>query len=139
MRTASALTRTIAVVALTSAGLLACAPTPEKVGRALYDDYCVSCHGLSGSGNGPLAADLGRPVPDLTQISARNGGTFPTADVMSVIDGYTRARDGNIVMPEFGVELQAGPLILYDPGDGRARPTPSKLVALAEYLVSIQR
>ena len=61
------------------------------------------------------------------------------ARVMSVIDGYSRARDGNVTMPEFGIDLQAGPLVLYDSGDGRRTPTPSKLVALAEYLRTIQR
>lgn len=121
------------------AALLACAPRPEAVGRALYDDFCTDCHGLTGQGDGPLAADLGRPVPDLTRISARNGGAFPVSDVMSTIDGYTRVREGNVTMPEFGLALQAGPLVMYDPGDGRPRPTPSNLVALAEYLMTIQR
>lgn len=119
--------------------LLACAPEPETVGKTLYLDYCTACHGSSGRGDGPVATDLDRPVPDLTLIARRNGGTFPTADVMSVIDGYTRVREGNVTMPEFGAELQAGALVMYDTGDGRPVPTPSKLVALAEYLETIQR
>lgn len=118
---------------------MACAPQPEAVGRNLYADYCVACHGEGGRGDGPLAGDLDRAVPDLTLIEARNGGTFPTAEVMSVIDGYTRIREGNATMPEFGADLQAGPLIPYDSGDGRLTPTPARLVALAEYLKTIQR
>jgi hypothetical protein len=58
---------------------------------------------------------------------------------MSTIDGYTRSRAGNTVMPEFGIDLQAGPLVYIDTGDGTKTPTPSRLVALAEYLRSIQR
>ena len=119
--------------------LVACAPRPEAVGQALFDDHCTACHGVSGKGDGPIAADLDRQVPDLTRIAAKNGGTFPTARVMSTIDGYTRVREGNVTMPEFGAELQAGPLVLYDTGDGRPSPTPAKLVALAEYIKSIQR
>ena len=119
--------------------LVACAPRPDVVGRALYDDHCASCHGLSGLGDGPTAADLDETVPDLTLIAVRNGGAFPTARVISEIDGYTRVREGRVTMPEFGAELQAGPLVLYDTGDGRQTPTPSKLVALAEYLATIQR
>ena len=119
--------------------LAACAPSAEKSGRDLYATYCTACHGPAGRGGGALAADLDRPVPDLTLIADRNGGTFPTTRVMSVIDGYTRVREGNVTMPEFGADLQAGPLVLYDAGDGRAVPTPARLVALAEYLKSIQR
>lgn len=118
---------------------VACAPAPEAVGRKLFDTHCTACHGRDAGGDGPLAEGLDRPVPDLTAIAARNGGDFPTARVMSVIDGYSRVRAGNIAMPEFGIELQEGPLVRYDAGDGVMTPTPSRLVALAEYLRSIQR
>ena len=129
----------IATAALVPILVAACAPQPEAVGKTLYMYHCTACHGQSGRGDGPLAGDLDRAVPDLTLISQRNGGSFPMARVMSVIDGYSRARDGNVTMPEFGIDLQAGPLVLYDSGDGRRTPTPSKLVALAEYLRTIQR
>lgn len=130
----------IAVMAvLLPVALIACAPQPEAVGKTLYLDYCTACHGPTAHGDGPAAEGLDRPVPDLTMIAQRNGGDFPTARVMSVIDGYTRLREGNLTMPEFGAELQAGPLVMYDSGDGRPVPTPSKLIALAEYLESIQR
>ena len=61
------------------------------------------------------------------------------AEVMSVIDGYTRRTAGNVTMPEFGADLQAGDLVLVDTGDGIVTPTPERLVALAEYLESVQR
>ncbi len=126
-----------AIILLVSLG--ACAPAPEAVGKRLYDDHCTACHGQSARGDGPVADQLGRAVPDLTLISARNGGAFPMAEVISTIDGYTRRRAGNTVMPEFGIDLQAGPLVPLDTGDGIETPTPSRLVALAEYLRSIQR
>ena len=130
----------LVIAAFSMAALLAaCAPQPEKVGDRLFNEYCTSCHGTSGQGDGPAAKDLDRPVPDLTLLAARNAGSFPTARVMTVIDGYTRVQEGNVTMPDFGIELQAGPLVLYDSGDGRATPTPSKLVALAEFLKTIQR
>ena len=131
--------RVALLAAALPAALLACAPQPETVGKTLYLDYCVACHGREARGDGPIAANLDQPVPDLTLIAERNGGTFPKARVMSVIDGYTRVREGNVTMPEFGAELQAGSLVMYDSGDGRPVPTPSKLVALAEYLETIQR
>jgi hypothetical protein len=41
-------------------------------------------------------------------------------------------------MPEFGDLLQ-GDLIPFDSGDGIQTPTPRKLVALVEYLETIQQ
>lgn len=120
-------------------GLAACAPPPDVTGRALFADFCTGCHGTDARGGGPLAQGLDRPVPDLTLIAARAGGVFPTARVMSVIDGYTRRQEGNVTMPEFGVALQEGPLVLFDTGDGVMTPTPEPLVQLAAYLESLQR
>lgn len=134
MRTLSA----FGVAGLTAATLVACAPPPERTGQALFADYCVTCHGDDGTG-GVVAETLGRPVPDLTSIAARNGDVFPYAYVIDTIDGYTRSRAGNATMPEFGIELEAGKLVRYDHGDGLPKPTPERLVALAEYLASIQQ
>jgi len=116
----------------------ACTPAAEEpTGRALYDDFCAACHGPAGRGDGPAAAGLARRPADLTGIAARNGGTFPMAQVMSTIDGYTRRGDGS-VMPELGPVLAGGPTVLVDTGDGIMTPTPARLVALADYLRSIQ-
>ncbi|MGR3801840.1 c-type cytochrome [Marinibacterium profundimaris] len=131
--------------ALTISGLCAglalaaaCTQPSEPQGALLYAELCVGCHGLSGTGDGPLTADLPVPVADLTTISARNGGTFPMAEVMSTIDGFTRAQHGNLVMPDFGALLEESPTVLYDSGDGISTPTPSALIALAEYLETLQ-
>lgn len=129
----------IVTLALLGLTLSACAPERQVSGRALYEDFCLSCHGASGRGDGPAAAGLDHPPADLTRIAARNGGTFPTTRVMSVIDGYTRRGDRASVMPELGVALQEGPVVLYDAGDGVATPTPANLVALANYLQRLQR
>ena len=118
--------------------LIACTPASDISGRALFMDHCTACHGADGTGGGPSAASLDVRVPDLTLIAARNGGVFPMAEVMSQIDGYTRARRGDISMPEFGLVLQEGPLVLYDSGDGIVSPTPARLVEVAEYLRAIQ-
>lgn len=122
--------------------LAACTPraeAPEPVsGRALYDRFCVACHGAGGKGDGSAAAGLAKRPADLTRIAARSGGVFPLVRVMSVIDGYTRQGDGS-VMPELGAALAAGPVVLVDTGKGVRTPTPQNLVALAEYLRTIQK
>jgi mono/diheme cytochrome c family protein len=123
-----------------AAALAACTPEPEQPsGRALFTQFCVTCHGTSGRGDGPAAAGLSKRPADLTRIAARNGGVFPTVRVMSTIDGYTRRGDGRTIMPELGSVLQDSPPVMFDTGDGRPTPTPAALVALADYLRSIQR
>jgi len=122
-----------------AAGLAACMPPgPEEVsGRAIYADYCAVCHGPTGRGDGPAAAGLTPPPVDLTRLSAGNGGVFPTARVMSYVDGYTRNLEDDS-MPEFG-DLLDGPRIPFDTGDGILTPTPEPLIALADYLRGLQR
>jgi mono/diheme cytochrome c family protein len=109
------------------------------LGRSTYVEYCAGCHGASGRGDGEVAATLTRQPPDLTGITARNGGTFPQVAVMSTIDGYFRRESHGGVMPEFGPVLQEGRLVLVDTGGGTMTPTPERLVALAEYLETLQR
>lgn len=123
-----------------AATLAACAepemPVPQD-GRALFMENCAVCHGADAKGDGPLARDMAKAPKDLTLIRARNGGDFPRAQVMSTIDGYTRADISGPDMPEFGALLD-GDLIPFDSGDGIQTPTPRKLVALLEYIESVQ-
>ncbi len=43
-------------------------------GRAVYFDRCISCHGLSGRGDGPIAKGLAGPrVGDLTDATWKHG------------------------------------------------------------------
>lgn len=106
-------------------------------GRALFMENCAVCHGENGKGNGSMARAMKKPPADLTLIQVRHGDTFPRAKVMSMIDGYARSDMSGPGMPEFGALLE-GDLVPYDSGDGKPTPTPRKLVALAEYLESIQ-
>ena len=75
-----------------------------------------------------------RPT-DLSRISARHGGVFPRDAVMSTINGYSS--DPDRPMPHFHVE-DLGDLVLVENADGTATPTPERLLALANYLESIQ-
>ncbi len=42
-------------------------------GAVVYQDFCATCHGVAGRGNGPAAKSLDQPVPDLTRIALRDG------------------------------------------------------------------
>lgn len=119
--------------------LVACA-VPEMPdapeGHRLFADYCAACHGADARGAGPETLGIGKVPPDLTQLASGNGGTFPTAQVLSAIDGYVEGTHPGRVMPEFGGEL-GGDLIPLDV-DGVITPTPRALVALLRYLESVQ-
>lgn len=131
--------KTAILTALGLAGLAlaaACMPTGQvEVGRALYDKNCAVCHGADARGDGPAAAGLPVPPPDLTQIAARRGGTFDRVEIMTIIDGY---RQGDRPMPEFP-EFAGSETVLVETEPGILTPTPDRLVALADYLESIQR
>lgn len=122
----------IAALALT-----ACIDTPEPPsGRQAFAENCASCHGFDAKGGGEMAAALIKKPPNLTLLSARNGGIFPTDYVMSTIDGLSRAPHFSSAMPEFGAGDMGETVIVEK--DGIGTPVPSELLALTEYLESVQ-
>lgn len=121
--------------------LTACVPgeMPSRAASGHQDflELCAPCHGVSGKGDGELAAGLAHPPADLTRVSARHGGEFPMAFVMSKIWGYEKGKAPSALMPKFA-PLMEGPTVLVDTGDGIQTPTPERLVELANYVRSIQ-
>lgn len=115
--------------------LTACDPVEQVDAREIYLANCAACHGPAGKGDGPLASDLDPRPSDLTQIARRNDGVFDYRAVMAMIDGYNAPhRD----MPRYSNMLAQADTMYFDTGDGIMTPTPVPLVALAEYLESIQ-
>lgn len=118
--------------------LAGCVPAdtaPE--GRAIFESYCVSCHGPEGQGDGPLSDQLPIAPVDLTLLQAANGGVFPTEDVMIQIFGYPgRFHQG--LMPEFGPLLD-GPQVEWVGPEGRVTQTPQALLDVVDYLRSVQQ
>ncbi|MBS0421238.1 MAG: cytochrome c [Proteobacteria bacterium] len=75
-------------------------------GAALFRINCAGCHGTDARGNGPIAEFINAPVADLTRISVRNGGQFPTERVFQVIDGQSGSSvHGVRHMPVWGYEF----------------------------------
>ncbi len=93
----------IAVMAL---GLAAWAPASaeeELSGAEEYRIACLSCHGVGGKGDGPLAGHLKKAPPDLTQLAKNNNGHFPFLRVIHIIDGrWEVALHGARDMPVWG-------------------------------------
>ena len=79
----------------------------NPLGADLYRQYCATCHGHEGRGDGPVADALRRRPADLTQIARRNGGKFPELRVMSFIKGdLSPAAHGSREMPMWGRVFQ---------------------------------
>ena len=75
---------------------------PSNTGSQLFRNYCATCHGATGRGDGPLADQLRRIPPDLTRFSARNGGVFPSERVYRIVDGRGVPSHGDREMPVWG-------------------------------------
>ncbi|MFT7107010.1 MAG: mono/diheme cytochrome c family protein [Yoonia sp.] len=124
------------LVILAALGLAACVEEPVD-GRTAFMENCASCHGLEATGGGDAGRDLATAPPDLTMIATRNGGTFPTDQVMSTIDGLDRGAHFSAAMPEFGAG-DLGETVIVE-SEGLGTPVPLKLLMLTEYLESIQQ
>ena len=102
-------------------------------GRLLFRAYCAACHGADGKGGGPAAASLKSPPPDLTLISRRNGGKFPTVRVQKTISG-----EGVVTSPHGSREMPVwGPIfgqIAWDQDLGNVR-----IYNLTKYIESLQQ
>jgi mono/diheme cytochrome c family protein len=72
-------------------------------GKDLFASYCASCHGMDAKGAGPASAAMKIRPPDLTLLSARNGGKFPQAAVQQMLTGEKMKRShGSSEMPVWG-------------------------------------
>ena len=102
------------VVLLFSCGLLAGQNAPQvkrtavketspASGKEMYLQYCASCHGKDGKGDGPAASALKAPPMNLATLAARNNGTFPDVRVARIIEGADElTAHGSRDMPTWG-------------------------------------
>lgn len=96
----------VALAALTALGLsaqgnpdaapvknpVAASPDSITAGKAVYQRYCATCHGLNAQGGS--GSDISPPAPDLTDAEWKNGST--DGEIFSVIK--------NGVPPELNME-----------------------------------
>lgn len=107
-------------------------------GERLFATFCATCHGLDATGTGPTAEIMAIQPADLTVLSAKNGGLFPTMRVIRRIDGRDPLLAHGSPMPLYGAFFEgAGAQELQTP-DG---PLTSSLPVLdiVAWLREIQR
>jgi len=112
------------------------APTAKSdsiSGKQLYAAHCETCHGAGGKGGGPSASQLKVPPPDLTQITKKNKGVFPTMHVSEVIDGeFETPAHGSREMPVWGPVFRSL-------AHGRADSALVRINNLVQYIESLQQ
>jgi mono/diheme cytochrome c family protein len=73
-------------------------------GKLQFRQYCAPCHGMDGTGDGPVADTLKKKPANLTLLSKNNGGKFPYEHVYNMISGKeVVASHGTREMPIWGV------------------------------------
>ncbi|MCB2137373.1 MAG: c-type cytochrome [Rhodobacteraceae bacterium] len=107
------------------------------LGQDTYNGACAACHGIEPGLQGPMAEFLNIPVPDLTRISARNGGEFPWLKVVHIVDGRTGLRGHGGAMPVFGTIFR-GDTVAVDGPDGTPVIASERVLAVVAYLQSLQ-
>ena len=122
----------VALLPLATLGAAAAAAEATDSQRQTFYEYCASCHGPMGRGDGPVAGDLKKRPADLTLLAKNNNGQFPYTRVRAVIDGRGQALGihGPAEMPVWGQRFSQ---------EGNNDPqVRGKILSIVDYLVSIQ-
>ncbi len=93
----------------------------ESQGKRLFEDYCATCHGDEGHGDGQNASNLNPPPPDL----AAPGAPRDAALIRQVITLGSAAVGGSPLSPPWGRSLSAQQidyLVAYCRALGRRKP-----------------
>jgi mono/diheme cytochrome c family protein len=94
-----------------------------------FQSFCASCHGAAGKGDGVLAGSLRKHPADLTQLSIKNDGVFPTEAVLKIIDSGHESVDMPAWKDVFAKSQESA-------GADAAK---ARMGSLAKYLESLQK
>jgi mono/diheme cytochrome c family protein len=108
--------------------------TSPTSGAEMYTAYCAACHGATGKGDGPAALAMKTPPTNLTLLTEKNNGKFPSAEVYTAIKGDSGAlvtAHGTAAMPVWGTMFNS--MSHSDPSEVHLR-----LANLVRYIESMQ-
>jgi mono/diheme cytochrome c family protein len=132
----------IAIGAATIAQAQQAGPASPSIdrGKYEYETHCAVCHGSSGKGDGIYASlfKAGTVVANLTELSKKNGGVFPSERVYEAIDtGKGITAHGTKEMPIWGprYRIEAGQGFYDDYTDAYVR---TRILALTDYIYRLQ-
>ena len=103
-------------------------------GHRYFIQYCASCHGQDGLGDGPVAKSLSMTPANLRKLGDKYGMPLPAHRIAELIDGRDTIRaHGTRDMPVWGERL-------YEVGEGEKGETGiGKVIAkIIAYLDTIQ-
>jgi mono/diheme cytochrome c family protein len=116
--------------------------TQRVLGENEYMAHCAACHGVTAKGDGPVAEVLSTKPTNLTEISKRHGGKFPTDAIYHFVDGRQMIMPhGSPQMPVWGqrYSLEAAKQMANVPHDVKPEAiVHGRILALVYYLESIQ-
>ena len=73
------------------------------MGKQVYDQFCWTCHGKTGDGQGPVGKTLNPPPRDFTKADFKFGGT--DQDIFDVISNGAASKGGSPLMAPWGVVI----------------------------------
>ena len=126
-------------------GLTACitlsvgtASAAEDRARADFINNCASCHGVDGTGNGPMEGELKSKPADLTALTKNNGSDFPYLKIRRIIDGSIATgkmrSHGSKAMPIWGDVFRRESI-----SDQKWTDAQARIMNIVDYIASIQK
>ena len=110
--------------------------TSAASGQQMFTTYCAACHGAEGKGNGPVAQTLKVAPTDLSTLSKKNGGVFPSAHIAAVLQfGVENRAHGSAEMPVWGDLMRTMPSSNRDTSVAMHQ----RISNLTDYLKQIQK
>jgi mono/diheme cytochrome c family protein len=106
--------------------------TSPASGREMFANYCASCHGSDGKGDGPAAKALKTAPANLTILSQQNGGKYPAMKVSSILRGDADLpAHGSKEMPVWGPLFRSV-------SSGHETEVQQRITNLTKYIESLQ-
>ena len=129
---------TLSIVILASLALANSTQAQDiRAGTQTYERCCAACHGIDGTGFGPMRAVLTLHPTDLTALKSSNNGHFPVERVVRRIDGRDPLVSHGSPMPIYGSFFEDRDVGLRTER-GQTMLTSQPVVDLVAYLETLQ-